>query len=179
MRHRKGPTKKLAPAIGPEISCPHAYTEDDVLQLEIDCSACAGASDLSNQKCLRAVLNIMSTGAPAHVIILKRYIHKRYRGSLVTSAHLASVELATINRALLSADQPSDKRCRTCPASRERVLRVMKLELLEDPLAFVGDHPRLMNELRGRCHSDCGESDRCVDRGLAVSTLDPEVQGQP
>ena len=176
MRRRQGPTKKLAPTISPEISCPHNYTEDEGLQLEIDCSACGGASDLTNPKCLRAALNIMSLGAPAHVIILKRYIHKRYRGRMVDAAHLASSELAAINRALLSVEQPSDKRCRTCPASRDRVLRAMKLTLWEDPLTYVADHGRLMEGLRIKCSGDCPENDNCVGKGLAVSTLGWEVE---
>ncbi len=137
MKHLQGPTKKLIPSISPENRCPHQYGEDEGLQLEIDCSECQGAQDLANSRCVSGILNVMMTGAVPTAIILKRFIHKRYRGESIGPLALVASELSALNRAIASAEKPSDKRCRTCGASRERVLMAMKRRLLENPTEYL------------------------------------------
>ena len=172
MRHRQGPAKKLAPSVSPESVCPHKYTEEEALQLEIDCSSCAGANDLMSNRCLTGVMNIIAAGAAPVAIILKRFIHKRYRGVAVKLAALAARELATLNRAIASAETPSDKKCRTCPSSKEQVMIALRRRLLASPIKYVPgngvDRSKLADELT---IEECQTSRRCVDEALAVSVL--------
>src|SRR4030065_369296 len=116
MRHQQGPTKRMAPSASPETCCSHEYLEDDDLVLSIDCNACAGAHDLSNQRCYAGVLNILASGAQPDSIVLRRYIDKRYRGEAVKAAALAASERASPRRGIAALEPPSDRRCRTCPA---------------------------------------------------------------
>jgi hypothetical protein len=172
MRHRQGPAKKLAPNKSPESVCPHNYTEEDALQLEIDCGSCTGANDLMNNRCLTGVMNIIAAGAVPEAIILKRFIHKRYRGDAVRLAALAARELATLNRAIASAETPSDKKCRTCPSSKELAMIAMRRRLLSSPIKYMpgkgADPSQLAEELTVQ---GCPMARRCVDEALAVSVL--------
>jgi hypothetical protein len=172
MTHRQGPTKKLVPAISSESKCPHEYSEEDGLQLEIDCSDCQGAQDLSNRKCVSGILNVISASTEPDAIILKRFIHKRYRGEPVKRVAAMASELATLNRAIASAERPSDRRCRTCPASAERVLDAARRMLLENPLGYLGERRAILSGLRAahtRC--ECTRADACVEAALSTSLL--------
>jgi hypothetical protein len=176
MKHRQGPTKKLIPSLSPENRCPHEYSEDEGLQLEIDCSACQGAQDLTNSRCISGILNVMVTGAVPTAIILKRLIHKRYRGEAIGPVALVASELSALNRAIASAEKPSDKRCRTCSASRERVLTAMKHRLLENPAEYLPDHKNMAAELTSMFRSDqCGDSVKCIENALSTSIVQSEV----
>jgi len=170
MTPRRGPSKKLAPTIGPDSGCPHDYTEDEGLQLEIDCSQCNGAHDLGNNKCLSAVLNVLAGGAQPEAIILKRFMHKRYRGEAVDVASAAASALAALNRAIASAPRPSDKRCRTCPASMEQMLATIKRLLLEDPLRYVSDSSGRVARLgEGLSSLGCPDADSCLQDALKAA----------
>lgn len=172
MKQRKGPTKRLAPAIAPNACCSHSFSDDEGLQLEIDCSECAGAHDLKNNKCLTGIVNVMSVGAEPEAIILKRFIHKRYRGDLVRRAALAAVELAALNRALIAVEPPSDKRCRTCQASAEQVVTAMKRRLLENPVEYVSSNEKIVEDIESvALFHACENARACVDRGISVSAL--------
>ena len=172
MKHRQGPTKKLIPLISPEDSCPHAYSEDEGLQLEIDCSECQGAQDLANSRCVSGILNVMVTGAVPRAIILKRLIHKRYREASIKPVALAAAELSALNRAIASADRPSDKRCRTCSASRERILTAMKRRLLENPQDYLPSHKAMAAEFMSIYRADhCADSLRCIENALSTSIV--------
>ncbi len=176
MKHRKGPTKKLIPSISLDNCCPHEYSEDEGLQLEIDCSACQGAQDLTNSRCVSGILNVLVTGAVPRAVILKRFIHKRYRGESVESVALVASELSALNRAIASAEKPSDKRCRTCSASRERILMAMKRRLLENPAGYLPGHRNMAAELASRFRSDqCSDSDKCIENALSTSVVGIEV----
>jgi len=163
----QGPTKKLAPTISPDSGCPHDYIEYEGLQLEVDCSKCNGAHDLSNKKCLSAVMNVLTEGAQPDTIILKRFMHKRYRGEAVELASTAAGILATINRAIASTQRPSDKRCRTCPASTDQVLLTMKLALMDDPTEYVRSPMHMLAGLR-MClpRIACEQAEACFDSAL-------------
>jgi hypothetical protein len=172
MRRRRGPAKKLAPSMSPEFVCPHNYTEEEALQLEIDCGSCTGANDLVNDRCLTGVMNVIAAGAVPEAIILKRFIHKRYRGDAVRLAALVARELATLNRAIASAETPSDKKCRTCASSKELVMLAMKRRLLASPTKYMPgkgtDRSKLVEELTV---VSCPMARKCIDEALAVSVL--------
>ena len=169
MTPRQGPTKKLIPAISLDSKCPHAFSEDDGLQLEIDCSACQGAQDIDNRKCISGILNVMVAGAIPEAIILKRYIHKRYRDEPVRRIAKIASNLASINRAVASAEAPSDRRCRTCPASTERILGRARRKLLEDPAGYGACQNALEDDIRSEASNlDCTNADRCVTEALTI-----------
>ncbi len=163
----QGPTKKLAPTISPDSGCPHDYVEHEGLQLEIDCSQCNGPHDLANKKCLSALMNVLAEGAQPDTIILKRFMHKRYRGRTVEIASTAAGILASLNRAIVSAQRPSDKRCRTCPASKDQVLLTMRLALMEDPQGYLQAPMQMLKGLR-MClpRIDCPKAESCFDSAV-------------
>lgn len=170
MAPRPGPTKKLAPMIGPDAGCPHEYSEDEGLQLEIDCSECKGAHDLGNSKCLSAVLNVLAVGAQPEVIVLRRFMHKRYRGEAVRIASAAASDLATLKRAIASTPRPSDRRCRTCPASKERLLIAIKQSLLNDPTRYVTSSRVVAEELRqGIACVGCAKAQACLEDAVRAA----------
>ncbi len=167
-----GPSKRLAPSIKPESICPHKYTEDEGLQLEIDCVDCAGAHDLTNSKCMAGVMNVVSGGAVPETVILRRFTHKRYRKDLVRLVAAAAGELASLNRALASPDQASDKECRTCTSSKQQVILAMKRRLLEDPCSYVRAGPALLEELKtSHARTSCPRAGACVRSGFSASAI--------
>jgi hypothetical protein len=170
MKHVTGPTKKLAPTIGPDTSCPHSYSDDEGVQLEIECSECAGAHDLENNKCLTGILNVMIAGAEPDAIILKRFIHKRYRGEVVRRTAFAASELAALNRTLVAVEPSSDKRCRTCTASTERIVLAMKQRLLENPFEYAASRTAIVKDIElGAFAHACENARTCVDKGLRMT----------
>jgi hypothetical protein len=174
MRHQGGPTKKLAPTIDPNISCPHSFTEDEGVQLEVDCLECAGAHDLMNPRCMIGVVNVVSGGVVPEIVILKRFTHKRYRRDAVNLVAMAATELSALNRALAAPDVASDRSCRTCFASRHQVISGMKRRLVENPEAYLLSSRRVAEEIR-RAHSisTCERAGMCIDSGIAASTILP------
>lgn len=118
----------------------------------------------------------MVTGAVPRAIILKRLIHKRYRGESIGPVALVASELSALNRAIASAEKPSDKRCRTCSASRERVLTAMKHQLLENPAEYLPGHKNMAAELISTFRSDqCSDSIKCIENALSTSIVQSEV----
>ncbi len=169
MTHRQGPTKKLIPAIGPENRCAHTYSEDDGLQLEIECGPCQGAQDLDNRKCVSGILNVLVAGAVPETIILKRFVHKRYRGAPVARVSELARSLASINRAIASSEVPSDRKCRTCPASSPRILESVRRRLLEDPTAYFVGKARFGSHIRSEApNAGCPRAERCAGEALAA-----------
>jgi hypothetical protein len=179
MRRRQGPTKKLAPANAPEHACVHTYREEEGLQIEIDCRECNGAHDLMNRKCLAGVMNALAAASAPEAIVLRRFTDKRYRGETVAFLASCSTELASINRLLTLRDSSSDRRCRTCHASKASVLATAKRTLLDDPVAYLSRRPEVRAELRDRMVASAGrcvDASQCVDEVLALIGLRPEVE---
>ena len=116
---------------------------------------------------LELVLPALTEGAQPDTIILKRFMHKRYRGEAVELASTAAGILATINRAIASTQRPSDKRCRTCPASTDQVLLTMKLALMDDPTEYVRSPMHMLAGLR-MClpRIACEQAEACFDSAL-------------
>jgi hypothetical protein len=154
------------------MTCPHIYTEEEALQLEIDCSSCAGANDLLNNRCLAGVMQIIAARAAPEAIILKRFIHKRYRGETVRLAALAARELATLNRAIASSEPPSDRKCRTCPSSKGLAMVAMRRRLVSNPIKYMpGEGDNLSEYSGGLIVEGCPKSRKCVDEAIAVSVI--------
>lgn len=85
---------------------------------------------------------------------------------------MAAAELAALNRALVAVEPPSDKRCRTCPASAERIVTAMKRRLLENPVEYVSSMERVVKDIESVALFHACESARtCVDKGVSVSVL--------
>ncbi len=161
----------MAPTLAPGSVCPHVYTEEDGTQLEIDCSECRGANDLSNNKCLSAIVGIMVDGAEPEAIVLKRYIHKRYRAGIVKRAFAASLELARLNRAIASLQPSSDRRCRTCGASKDRSLTRLRRNLLEDPATFTCNRRTIEPVLQATV-ADCPQALSCLNEAISLATVE-------
>jgi hypothetical protein len=169
MRRSPGPTKRLIPSMSSEKPCPHRYTEEEGLQLEVDCLECPGPQDLGNSKCLAGVINILVSGANPESVVLRGYIHKRYRGEALAIASRTALVLARVNRSIESRELPSDRRCRTCPASMEQMMMTIKRRLLGRPEDFLVSLDHIMNDIRGCAASiDCQNCTACVNRGLAA-----------
>jgi hypothetical protein len=175
VRRRQGPTKKLAPTSAPEHACAHSYRDDEGLQLEVDCTDCNGAHDLNNRKCLAGVLNALVSASPPESIVLKRYIDKRYRGDSVAWIATCAGELSLLNRLVSAKNGSSDKRCRTCLASRVNVLDSARRALLDDPATYLNSPRDVFKEIRERMLASagrCAEAPVCVDEVLASIGLE-------
>lgn len=160
-----GGRKKLVPRMDLEAMCPHAFTEEDGLQLEVDCEDCPGAQDLANRRCAAGILHIFSSEAAPSTVVLKRHLHKRYRGAHVSELAAASRTLSTLDRKIRSARAPSDDRCRTCSASEHRLARVLRSELLDDPQGFVADRDGVLaRAVAGVSSATCAGAAECLAR---------------
>lgn len=167
MRHRTGPSKKLAPTSKPETACPHEFTHDEGVQLEVDCDSCAGAHDLLSRNCLVGVVNAAAAGPQLDSIILRRMIHKRYRGDVVQLVMALGRDLSALNRAISSAQPPAERQCRTCSARKDRVLVKVRSRLLEDPVAWVpGLELADAAPERLAPNAACARAGECVRRAL-------------
>ncbi|OGS42132.1 MAG: hypothetical protein A3K67_02720 [Euryarchaeota archaeon RBG_16_62_10] len=169
MRHRTGPTKRLVPTMSPDATCPHRYTEEEGMTLEVDCDECQGASDLMNNRCISGVMNALASSVRPEAIILKRFMHKRYRGRLVERVCAATVELSALNRALSACVEVSDRRCRTCPASKRLVISATKVRMLEDPWAYISRPGSVQAQVRARAQAcGCARAPSCVDDAFSA-----------
>ena len=179
MRHHvKGPSKKLAPAIDSETSCPHAFNDEDGFELEVDCQDCPGASDIQNRRCASGMIQILASGARPESIVLKRYIHKRFRGEHVELLRAAAEELSALNRAISATSPPSDKECRTCSASTHRLIPELRARLLEDPARYVSAPDWLSEILCSRASATtCVRAAACMRDTLSVSAVHLRARG--
>jgi len=172
MTQNIGATKKLVPTLNPEANCPAELKEDDGLSLEVDCGECQGAHDLSNRNCLSGVIHSLLNGPRPDTIVLKSFIHKRYRGEYVRLAYVVASELSALKMAIDSLEPPSDRKCRTCTASRRNVLYSVRRLLLQDPLRYLTERLAVKDELiRELSTSTCAENRSCISEGLSVSLL--------
>ncbi|MBU1157920.1 MAG: hypothetical protein KKE24_01110 [Candidatus Thermoplasmatota archaeon] len=167
-----GPTKKLAPARHADLHCPHSYTSEHGLQLEVDCSACTGAQDINNGNCARGILNILRSGVEPDSIILKRYIHRRYRSESFKSLCELATELSVLNRIVSAQVIPSDKRCLTCSASKEKTAEYLINQLRHDPVAYAKRKRALSDRLKDiASEASCPKGHDCLREALATTII--------
>lgn len=177
MKKSGAPAKRLAPTLAPGICCPHEFTGLEGLQLEVDCETCGGAQDLMNKRCLVGIVNVVVRGAVPDKIILKRFMHKRYRNEPVLLVAMAASELSTLTRALASASAPSDRKCRTCACGPKRLITEMRDRLLEDPQRYVRDRRLALAVIdKALAGLRCDKGRECADQARMASTL---LQGRP
>lgn len=159
----------MIPSISSEKSCPHRYSEEEWLQLEIDCLECPGPQDLGNSKCLAGVVNVLAGGAIPESVVLRGYTHRRYRGDALDIATRAASAMARVNRTIASTERPSDRRCRTCPASMEQIMAAIKRQILARPEECLRHPDSLVSEIQARASNlDCQNSTACVNRSIAI-----------
>lgn len=171
MKRDRRPAKRLAPTLSPEASCPHEFTGAEGLQLEVDCEACGGAQDLLNRRCLAGLVNVIVRNAVPDTIILKRFMHKRYRNETVRLVADAASELSALTRALTSASIPSDRKCRTCPCSTGKLIAEMRKSLLQDPEAYLLEPGRVGSLLDSAAsRSGCERARECVEKARSTRT---------
>jgi len=171
MKRARGPAKRLAPTPSPEASCPCEFTSAEGLQLEVDCDDCGGAQDLLNRRCLAGLVKVVARNAVPDTIILKRFMHKRYRNETVRLVADAASELSALTRALGGASTPSDRKCRTCPCSSGKLISEMRKSLLQDPEAYLVDSRRTEPLLDSAVsQSGCERARECVERARSTRT---------
>lgn len=114
----------------------------------------------------------MTSGVRPEAIILKRFMHKRYRGQIVDRVSAATAELSALVRTMSASCEPSDKRCRTCPASVHMTVPAMRMMLLADPWTYVSRPEAMHARVRERARScACPNAHVCVEKALKSSTV--------
>ena len=163
--------KKLVPALNHETKCDHAYDDDGELSLEVECANCPGAQDLANDRCLAGILQIIATEAKPEALVLKRHIHRRYRGPTLRPVLATAADLAALNRVLSARWEPSDSRCRTCDASTPELAARIRVKLLDRPTAFMEDRRKAVEGFLPEDNAvPCGGARACVARAFAFLT---------
>lgn len=145
--------------------------------LEVDCSACAGAQDMQNKRCMSGIVHILSSETLPQTIVLKRHTHKRYRERSLRGAFDAARHLALLNRTSTNTDYASDEGCRTCSASVPRIASVLRKILLEDPVRYTSEPAASVARVRmglGK-GAACGKRASCVASALDNLGRLPEV----
>ena len=164
---RIGGRKKLVPVESRDAKCRHDFVEDDELRLEVECDSCHGPQDLMNNRCMRGILQILSSGARPNVLVLKRRSHKRYREGSLALVFEAASGLEMLNRCLSVTKELSDKRCQTCQASMPWIVAAMRRSFLDDPLGFVEDPDGALEKAVGSVAvTNCGRSSDCIHRAI-------------
>lgn len=143
---------------------------------------CNGAHDLANRKCLAGIINALAATSMPEAIVLKRYTHKRYRGEAIAWIVACAAELASLNRALTTSSELSDKVCRTCPASAIAVLGNVKRAMLEDPATYTTQSAEILKDIREKmiaAAGKCSDAVQCIDDILyAKSWVGAGIRGR-
>jgi hypothetical protein len=171
--NRGGPSKKLVPSLGPERTCEHRFVEEDAMTLEVDCRECSGAQSIGNPRCAAGVVNVLASGVVPEAVVLRRYIDVRYRCERISGLRAAAASLAALRRLADHQQEPSDKRCRTCPASRGRLASELIRRMRADPAAFCSSRARLSDVLARELSSvACPRVTSCIAAVVAAGQPD-------
>lgn len=163
MGNGRNPNKQLVPATRPEKPCPHDYSDDEGLAIEVDCTTCNGAQDMENARCFAGLMNVVMAGAAPRSVVLRRYLDKRYRGMAVHRLLATAEMLAAVNRAISALTRPSDRRCRTCPVSKEQILRSIRDAILRDPIGYSAGPSAVLEQVREATDAvRCDRRDECL-----------------
>jgi hypothetical protein len=170
---RTGPSKKLVPSLGPDRACEHRFVEDEAMTLEVDCRECSGAQSIDNPRCAAGMVNVLASGVLPEAIVLRRYIDVRYRSERIAGLRAAAAALAALRRLADEQHEPSDRRCRTCPASRGRLASELVRRVRADPASFCSNRARLSDVLARELSSvACPRLAGCI--GAVVSAGRPD-----
>lgn len=171
-RNGDGPSKKLVPSISSDRTCEHRFTEEDVITLEVECGDCSGAQDIQNDKCAAGIVNILAAGVMPEAIVLKRHIHVRYRGGSMGRLRDAGSALAVLRRIEAQPGTASDKRCLTCPASKQRLASDLIRRIRSDPGSFRPSE-RAVSDIaqEGLGSVSCPNRSKCVEQFAFAVTL--------
>jgi len=172
MGNGRNPNKQLVPATRPEKPCPHDYSDDEGLVIEVDCAACTGAQDMENARCFAGLMNVVMAGAAPRSVVLRRYLDKRYRGTSVRRLLATTEMLASVNRAIGALARPSDRRCRTCPVSKEWMLCSIRDAILRDPIGYSAGPCVVLEQVRGAADAiRCDRKDECLRKASQLIPL--------
>lgn len=167
-----GPTKKLVPSLSSDRTCEHRFTEEDGITLEVECTDCSGAQSIDNHKCAAGIVNILASGVVPEAIVLKRHMHVRYRSESMRRLRDAGSALAVLRRIEAQPDGASDRRCRTCPASRRRMAAELTRRIRADPCAFRASKAAVSDSiLEGLKDVGCPDAPACVEQFAFSVTL--------
>lgn len=159
------PSKKLVPSLEGNRRCEHRYLEDGSMTLEVECKDCSGAQSLENVKCASGVVNLLASGIIPESIVLKRYIHLRYRSDGIAHLRECASALAVLRRVETQQTRASDRKCRTCPASRQKLAANVARTLQSDPASFGPSRKALSDRLVSEYAScGCTRLRTCVDQ---------------
>ncbi len=162
-RHSSKPSKKMVPSLSSDRRCEHRFSEDDAMSLEIDCSDCSGAQSIENPKCASGIMNILASGVVPDAVVLKRYIHVRYRSERLDRLRESASVLAALRRLEAQPAELSDKKCRTCPASRHRLASEVIRRIQADPISFGASRRDLSDRLTSElAATGCPRLAECV-----------------
>lgn len=162
-RHSDRPSKKLVPSLSNDRKCEHRFTEDGAMTLEIDCGDCSGAQSIENPKCASGIMNILASGVVPEAVVLKRYIHVRYRSDRLARLRESASALAALRRLEAQPGEPSDRKCRTCPASRQRLAAEVIRRVQADPVSFGPSRKALSDKLASEhASAGCPQLARCI-----------------
>lgn len=162
-RHSNRPSKRLVPSLSYDRMCDHRFTKDDTTILEVDCTECSGAQSIDNPKCASGVTNILASGILPEFVVLKRFIHMRYRADRLRHLYEASAALSALRRLETHVQGASDKRCRTCPASEHKLAPDVVRWIRTDPSSFASLREGLSDKVVLRLSEvSCPDLRRCV-----------------
>lgn len=162
-RHSNRPSKKLVPSLSSDRECEHRFTEDEGMTLEVDCGDCSGAQSIENAKCASGIMNVLASGVVPEAVVLKRYIHVRYRSDRIARLRESASALAALRRLETQPGEPSDRKCRTCPASRQKLASEVIRRVQADPVSFGPSRKALSDKLASEHAAvGCPQLAKCV-----------------
>ncbi|MGD9962436.1 MAG: hypothetical protein AB7S97_00830 [Thermoplasmata archaeon] len=162
-RHSGKPSKKMVPSLSNDRKCEHRFTEGDSMTLEVDCGDCSGGQSIENPKCASGITNILALGVIPDAVVLKRHIHVRYRSDRITRLCESASALAALRRLEAQPAEPSDRRCRTCPASRQRLASEVIRRIQADPVSFGPSRKALSDMLASEyAATGCPRLSECI-----------------
>lgn len=166
MKNRSArPSKKLVPTVRSDRKCEHAFDEEGVMTLEVECSACSGAQSIENAKCASGIMNIVAAGVVPEAVVLKRFTHVRYRSDRIAQLCDSALAMAALRRLESQPEELSDKKCRTCPASRPRLASEVIRRIRDDPMAFGPSRKTLSDRLSVEyANVGCSRLMQCVEQ---------------
>lgn len=158
------PSKRLVPRMAGDRTCDHVFVEEEGMTLEVDCTECSGPQTMDNARCASGIIDILASGVLPDTVVLRRYIDVRYRSERIVGLCAAAASLAALRRLKEQPGEASDRRCRTCPASKSRLASELIRRVRADPASFFSSQSSTPGGLRKELSSiDCPRLGRCIE----------------